>query len=159
MSSAFERAFLRTVGHEGGYVNHPGDPGGETKYGISKRSHPNEDIAGMTLERAKLIYLRDYWQATRCGEMPEPIATEVFDAAVNSGTAQAVRWAQRAAGCADDGLIGPVTLKALQADQNPLALVARMIGHRLQFYTDLSTWPTFGKGWARRVANNLKGAQ
>lgn len=159
MAGAFDRAFARTIGHEGGYVNHPADPGGETKFGITKRSYPAEDIRGMTIERAKLIYLRDYWQATRCHEMPEVIALEVFDNAINSGVGQATRWLQRALGVADDGVVGPVTLRAAQIAPNPQAVVARMLGHRLEFMADLSTWTSFSKGWARRVAKNLKGIE
>jgi lysozyme family protein len=157
MSGAFDKAFAKTIGHEGGYVNHPTDPGGETKYGISRRSYPHENISGMTLDRAKLIYLRDYWQPARCGDLPEAIAMELFDGAVNSGIGQATRWLQRALDVADDGVIGPVTLRAAQNVVNHQAVVARMLGHRLEFMAALSTWPSFGKGWARRVAGNLKG--
>lgn len=157
MTSAFDRAFARTIGHEGGYVDDPRDPGGRTKFGISQRAYPHEDIASMTVERAKLIYVRDYWQSCRCQDMPDVVAAEVFDAAVNCGTAQAKRWVQRAAGVADDGVIGPITIDAIRADPDPSALAARVLGHRLAFHADLSTWPTFGRGWARRIAANLKG--
>lgn len=154
-AGVFDRAFGRTVGHEGGYVNNPADPGGETKYGISRRAYPNENIAGMTLDRAKLLYLRGYWQPARCHQMPEPIALEVFDAAVNCGVGQAVRWAQRAVGAADDGNIGPVTIAAINADPNPQAVAARILGHRLGHNADLSTWRDFGRGWARRISQQL----
>lgn len=157
MTGAFDRAFARSIGHEGGYVDNPADPGGRTKYGISQRAYPHENIAAMTLERAKLLYLRDYWQACRCHEMPEPVALEVFDAAVNCGVGQAVRFAQRAAGVADDGIVGPITLAALRNDRSPAACAARILGERLAFHAALSTWPNFGRGWARRIADNLKG--
>jgi lysozyme family protein len=75
---------------------------------------------------------------------------------VNSGVRQAVRWLQRAVGVADDGVIGPVTLAAVR-ERDPQALAANMLGQRLRFMTDLSTWQTFGKGWARRVADLLQG--
>lgn len=151
----FDDAFERVVGHEGGYVNNPKDPGGETKYGITKRTYPKENIKAMTLDRAKAIYRRDFWDKARCGELPWPVSFNVFDGAVNSGIGNSVRWLQRAAGVADDGIFGPITLGAcLQAD--PIALSALYNAHRLFFMTDLSTFKTFGKGWARRIAGNLK---
>lgn len=151
---SFDRAFEAVIGHEGGYVRDPRDPGGETKFGISKRSYPRENISGLTLARAKEIYRRDFWNKVRGDDLPYAVAVNLFDGAVNSGVGQAVRWLQRAAGVADDGIIGPITLRAaLTADAE--ALAARFNGHRLQFMTDLSTWPTFGRGWARRVAANL----
>ncbi len=153
--SAFEAAFRRTVAWEGGYVNHPSDPGGETNFGISRRAYPNENIAGMTLERAQFLYRRDYWQPCRCDDLPAPVAIEIFDAAVNSGVGQAVRWLQRALGVADDGVIGPMTVSAAASSSSP-ALCARMLGERLAFVSSLSTWPSFGRGWAKRIAGNLK---
>ena len=99
----FNAAFDRLIGHEGGYVNHPSDPGGETKYGISRRSYPGEDIAGLTLERAKLIYARDFWGPAGCDVVPDAAKFELFDMAVNSGVKAAVRNLQRAVGETDDG--------------------------------------------------------
>ena len=79
----FDAAFKRLIGHEGGYVNHPSDPGGATNFGISKRSYPGEDIAGMTLERAKTIYKRDFWGPAACDALPDAVRFDVFDMAVN----------------------------------------------------------------------------
>ncbi|MFT4190859.1 MAG: glycosyl hydrolase 108 family protein [Comamonas sp.] len=152
---AFEQAFAQVIGHEGGYVNDPRDPGGETKYGISKRAYPQLDIAGLTLADAKAIYLRDYWLRARCDQMAPGLAFDVFDFAVNSGIGTAIRHLQRALGLAEDGVVGPQTLAEL-ARANVPALRARFSGHRLQFMSSLSTWPTFGRGWARRVAGNLQ---
>lgn len=153
----FEDAFQRLIGHEGGYVNDPRDPGGETKYGISRRSYPGEDIAGMTLERAKEIYLRDYWGPAGCDAAPAGIKFDLFDMAVNSGVKPAVRTLQRAAGFTDravDGVLGPRTLQAVQSVDSA-RLVARFNGARLAYMADLSNWPAFGRGWARRIASNL----
>ena len=150
----FEAAFEKLIGHEGGYINHPKDPGGETKFGISKRSHPNVNIKSLTLAGAQAIYRRDYWDALQTERLPEPIRFHVFDAAVNSGRGNAARWLQAAVGTAQDGRIGPITLAAV-ASLNPAALVARYSAVRLKFMTDLSTWPSFGRGWARRIAANL----
>lgn len=151
----FETAFDLLIGHEGGYVYHPNDPGGETKYGISKRSYPDVDIYSLTLEDAKRIYERDFWDRLQISSMPEPIRFQLFDTAVNSGPGQAVRFLQRAANVADDGIIGPMTISAVRR-LSPYALLARFNGERLDYMTRLSTWPTFGKGWARRIAQNLR---
>jgi lysozyme family protein len=154
--TAFDQAFDKTVGHEGGYANDPRDPGGETKYGISKRAYPALDIKSLTLADAKAIYKRDYWDRAQCDKLPLGLAFDVFDAAVNSGPGQAIRWLQRAVGVADDGVVGPLTLAAVKRLESE-ALQARYSGQRLDFMTRLSTWDTFGRGWARRIAANLQG--
>lgn len=153
----FDLAFELLIGHEGGYVNDPRDPGGETKYGISRRSYPGEDIVGMTLERAKRIYLRDFWAPVGCDVVPSAIKFDLFDMAVNTGVKPAVRVLQRACGETADGTLGPLTLQAVQS-MDPLRLLARFNGHRLAHYTSLDAWHTFGKGWANRIATNLSRA-
>ena len=153
----YDEAFEALIGHEGGYVNHPKDPGGETKYGIRKRAYPNEDIAGLTLDRAKLIYARDYWEPAGCNEWPEAIRFDVFDVAVNSGVGTAIKMIQRAAFAEVDGKLGPKTRLAVKAI-NPLVLHARINGARLAYMADLPTWPAFGRGWAKRIASNLTSA-
>ena len=150
----FDEAFRILIGHEGGYTDGKGDPGGETKYGISKRSYPHIDIKNLTLDGAKAIYLNDFWLAPDIGALPERIRFDMFDAGVNHGPGQAARFLQRAVGVADDGVIGPVTMEAVRA-HNPENLVARFNGERLMFFTKLKNWPLAGKGWARRVAKNL----
>lgn len=152
----FDVAFKKVLGHEGGYIDHPSDPGGETKYGISKRTYPNEDIKNLTVERAKEIYLKDFWLKASCNQMPSRVAFVVFDAAVNSGISQSVKFLQRALGIQADGVVGQQTL-AVISQINSEALLARFLGHRLAFMTDLVTWASFGKGWARRIADQLKG--
>jgi lysozyme family protein len=151
---AFDAAFLRIIGHEGGYVNHPNDPGGETKYGISKRAYPNENIAMLTLERAKFLYKRDYWDAARADEYHPAIGFQLFDAAINSGVFQAAKWLQMAVDVKVDGKIGPISISAI--NDTPVAVVLlRFNAARLRFMASLGTWPTFGKGWANRIAGNL----
>lgn len=150
----FDLAFEAIIGHEGGYVNHPKDPGGETKFGITKRTYPSVNIRDLTLEEAKAIYKRDFWDRVRGDDLPFVVAVNLFDGAVNSGPSKAIMWLQQAAGVADDGKLGPITLAAVLA-ADPEVLAARFNGHRLKFMTDLSTWPTFGRGWARRIAANL----
>ena len=153
----FDQAFEALIGHEGGYVNHPADPGGETKFGISKRAHPGEDIANLTLERAKQIYFLHYWGAAGCDVVPDPIKFDLFDMAVNSGIKASVRTLQYAVKETPDGLLGPRTLQAIQS-MPASRLIARFNGERLEFMTNLPTWATFGRGWARRIASNLRAA-
>lgn len=150
----FDTAFERLIGHEGGYVFDRRDPGGETKYGISARSYPGEDIKGMTLERAKTIYARDFWGAAGCDAVPDGIKFDLFDMAVNSGVRASIKTLQQAVGEVQDGVLGPRTLLAINT--MPAArLSARFNGARLDFMTRLPQWVAFGKGWARRIALNL----
>ena len=150
----FDKAFDRLISNEGGYSNNPADPGGETNWGISKRSYPNVDIADLTREGAKAIYLQDFWQRGRMDEYDPAIAFQVFDAAVNHGIETAVRLLQRAAGVADDGHIDPVTIAAVKA-KSVTDMLMLFIAYRIKFWTRLSTWQTFGKGWANRAADDL----
>ena len=154
MNSEFDSAFEALIGHEGGHVDHPDDPGGETKYGISKRSYPEVNIAGLTLDDAKAISRRDYWDRVRADELPSELRFLLFDAAVNAGVAQSIKWLQRAVGVRDDGVIGPITLAAI-ADSNPHQISSNFLGQRLKHMTDLRHWDQFGRGWARRIASNL----
>lgn len=154
----FDQAFHELLGHEGGYSDHPNDPGGETMWGITKQSAAAAGYTGamrdMPVEFAKAVYRRRYWDSVRADELPEGVRYAVFDAAVNSGISQASRWLQRAARVADDGVIGPVTLRAVR-EVAPEVLLRRLLSQRLKFMTDLSTWPSFGRGWARRIASIL----
>lgn len=150
----FDEAFERLRGHEGGYVNNPADPGGETKFGISKRAYPMEDIKNLTIERAKALYLRDYWGPSGCDGVPDGIKFDLFDMAVNSGVRAAVKALQKACGETEDGILGALTLQAVQSTPST-RLIARFNGARLALMADLTDWPAFGRGWARRIASNL----
>lgn len=154
----FDEAFDRLLGHEGGYSNHPQDPGAETMWGVTARvaraNGYQGDMRGLSREKAKEIYRDMYWAPIKAEQLPAGIRFDVFDAAVNSGPEQAAKWLQRVVGAAPDGAIGPLTLQAIAA-AGPL-VGARFNGVRLQFMTDLPTWGAFGKGWARRVAGNLQ---
>lgn len=105
-------ALAFTLGEEGGYVNDPRDPGGETNFGISKRAYPAEDIASLTKERAQSLMVRDYWNPCRCAHLPQKLATAVFDFAVNSGVSRAVKELQKVLGVGVDGIVGPATIAA-----------------------------------------------
>ncbi len=114
----FDIAVAKVIRREGGeaVTNDPKDPGGLTKYGISKRNHPTVDIESLTLDQAKAIYLGEYWKDTWCGRIDSQIKAElVFDAAVNLGVNKAVRLAQEASGAVVDGLMGKNTLAAIQS--------------------------------------------
>lgn len=150
--SAFERAFLVLIGHEGGYVNDPDDPGGETKYGISKRAYPTEDIAAITLERAQYLYRHDFWDRIRGDELPYAVALPLFDFAVNSGVHEAVLALQRAVGAITDGIIGPKTIETV-ARRSAKATVIDLQAERLVLVARLKTFPKYGRGWSRRVVS------
>lgn len=150
----FDEAVQRVIAVEGGYVNDPRDPGGETKYGISRRAYPGEDIAALSVERAKELYRRDYWGPAGCDAVPEALRFHLFDMAVHSGARAAIRALQAACGASVDGVLGPRTLLALSSCE-PLRLVARLCGQRLALMTRAAGWDAFGRGWARRLADNL----
>ena len=148
----FDEAFDRLLGHEGGYVNDPRDPGGETNWGISKRSYPQLDIKALTRDDARAIYRRDFWAAV--GNAHPAISFQVFDFSVNSGIGTALRKLQQAVGVADDGHWGPVSQAALAGlEVNDVLL--RFLGLRLKFMASLKAFDVFGRGWARRIADNL----
>ena len=149
----FNTAFDRLIGHEGGYVNHPNDPGGETNWGISRRSYPTTNIRSLTREDAKAIYRRDFWAPL--GDAPDAVKFQAFDFAVNSGISTAIRKLQAAIGVADDGHWGPISAAKLASlDQNDVLM--KYIALRLRFMASLSAWSTFGRGWANRIAQQLE---
>lgn len=151
----FDTMIDRVLGHEGGYVNNPRDPGGETKFGIAKRSYSNVDIKNLTRDQAVEIYRADFWARVKGDQLPPAFVFQALDAAVNHGIGNAVRWMQRAAGVADDGMIGPVTIAAVGRAE-VADLVLNFNAERLAFYAKLSTFDTFGRGWVNRVAGNLR---
>lgn len=155
----FDQAFEQLLGHEGGYVNHPNDPGGETNWGITIRVARENGYTGamrdMPQSVAKDIYRKRYWAPIYADLLPPVVRYAMFDAAVNSGVGQAARWLQRAAGVADDGRIGPVTLRAV-SQAEPERLLRSLLAQRLAFMTQLSGWSSFGRGWARRIADLME---
>ena len=156
----FDDAFVRLLGHEGGYSNHPADKGGETNWGITQAVARENGYTGamidMRVDQAKAIYLVKYWARVQAEILPSELRYSVFDAAVNSGVSQAVKWLQRAAGAEDDGILGPQTLTAVK-NQPGYITAAKFNGQRLEFMCGLSNFGSFGKGWVRRVAAILKG--
>ena len=157
----FDEAFTKLLGHEGGYSNHPADKGGETMWGITIAVARADGYKGamrnMPVDFAKGVYKRSYWDAVHADKLPAKARYAVFDAAVNSGVSRAKKWLQQALGVAQDGQIGAKTLAAAAAIDGGV-LLARYMGIRLEFMASLSTWSSFGKGWARRVASLLQDA-
>ena len=162
--SAFELCFTFTIGSEGGYSQDPNDPGnwtggaiGEgsiagTKYGISAAAYPDLDIATLTVEQAKSIYLKDQWAKIDGDTLRPPLALVLFDSAVNSGVHRATTWLQEALAVNADGIMGPETKMMLQdADAN--AVAKEVLARRINFLAQLSSWHQFGLGWSRRIAN------
>ena len=158
MSDKFNQFIERVLSHEGGYVIHPKDPGGETNWGVTKRTAQANGYTGsmraMTRAQAIEIYRKAFWQRYHADKMPDSIAFQFFDACINHGYGNAARMLQRAANVPDDGVIGAVSLAAInKLPQDDLLL--RFNAERLVFYTKLGTFTSFGKGWVRRVAQNL----
>lgn len=154
----FDEAFEKLIGHEGGYSNHPDDKGGETMHGVTIKVARAHGYTGamrdLPLAKAKEVYRAAYWDAVRADDLPEAVRFDVFDASVNSGPGQAIRFLQRATGSTDDGRLGPQTMRAVKA-MDPQLLDKRLNGYRLRFMTELKVWPSFGRGWAARIATNL----
>lgn len=156
----FETSIERVLGHEAGYVNNPADPGGETKWGISKRSYPHLDIRNLTRSEAIAIYRRDFWEHIHADLLSDAGAYQVLDAAVNSGIPQSIRFLQRALSVADDGYWGPVTQDAFRiACSSKLGESECLIlfnCERWEFMSRLQNWPNAGRGWSRRIIQNLR---
>jgi lysozyme family protein len=161
MRGNFERALAAVLVHEGGYVNHPKDPGGATNKGVTQRVYDDYRLhRGMAPRSVRHIqpteiediYRRQYWDAVRCDDLPAGVDYCVFDLAVNSGTNRAARFLQRAVGVLEDGKIGPITIAAVK-NVPPALLVDSICDERICFLRSLGTFATFGKGWTRRVSD------
>ena len=166
-SITFDEAFKRLIGHEGGYSTDRRDPGNwtggrvgvgtlkGTKFGLAANTYPNLDIKNLTLAQAKAIYKKDWWDKLGADGMHSAIVFQLWDFAINAGKSRAIKELQQAVGVPADGIIGPQTLAAVNAhDLNDVIL--SLTAERLKFYTSLSTFKTYGKGWTNRVADNLK---
>jgi lysozyme family protein len=150
--AAFEDALDLVLKHEGGYVNHPKDPGGETNYGISKRAYPEVDIRHITEEEVASIYRKDYWEKIQGDSLPPAVALLTFDFAVNAGARRASKALQSVVHAVPDGIVGIKTIKAVKEaySNDPDLLAFSYKEKRQEFYMGLRTYETFGKGWTRR---------
>jgi lysozyme family protein len=160
MQSNFENCLKLMLAHEGGYVNHPQDPGGMTNLGVTKRvweewvGHEVDEkqMRALTPETVAPLYKRKYWDAVRADELVDGVDYCVFDVAVNSGPGRAIKFLQSCIGTTPDGGFGPATLAAVkEAEKDPTRLIEMYCAKRLEFLQSLKTFETFGKGWSRRV--------
>lgn len=143
-------AFNLLMEFEGGFVDNPNDKGGATKYGISKKQYPDLDIENLTIEKAKEIYHRDYWDRYKCRFLPDYLSVALFDSVVNSNAKRMIKLLQKALGVTVDGIIGNETIGA--ANRLPAKKVLNdFLDLRLEYMMSLKDWKYFGKGWAARV--------
>lgn len=146
----FEEVIDIIFEHEGGYVDDPDDSGGETKYGISKKSFPDLDIKNLSKEKAKEIYYANYWQEVDCDHVGKGLDLMLLDAAVNHGKSRAIKLLQKSVGAKEDGKFGPKTLRAVK-DQGTSETVQEFAATRMHFYGQNESFDKFGLGWARRL--------
>ncbi len=158
MRESYKLALAEVLRHEGGFVNHPKDPGGATNHGITQKTYdawrhkqgllPNK-VRLITYHEVEAIYRHEYWDRIKGDELPVGVDLALFDFAVNSGVIRAVSHLQSILGVPADGVIGPHTIKA--ATDKQFGLTDKLCSDRLRFMRELPTWSTFGKGWYRRV--------
>lgn len=148
-SVTMQKALYLILEHEGGYVNDPNDPGGETNYGISKRAYPDLDIKNLTKEQAKAIYTKDYYLKSRCEQLPVGLDVSVFDMSVNAGVKTACKLLQKLVCVPADGIIGPQTLKAVREYDGEI--VTAYAKARINYYRKLDGWKHYASAWAFRT--------
>jgi len=166
MQNNFEKSLALVLQHEGGYVNHPSDPGGRTNLGVTQRvweeyvGHPVDEaeMRSLTKEMVSPLYRKEYWDAVRGDQLPSGADYLAFDFAVNAGAFRSIKTIQRALKITADGVIGPVTVKAIQ-DTNAEDFINNFSAAKESFYRSLTNFPTFGKGWLNRVAEGKKAAE
>ena len=158
MQKNYQKCLETILHHEGGYVNHPKDPGGETNLGVTKRVYEEhggtKDMKELTVEDVAPIYKKGYWDKMKCDDLPSGLDLCVFDFGVNAGPGRAAKFLQKMIGTTVDGGIGPMTLAKVNehVDSNGLEeSIKQYQSARQEYYESLSTFGTFGKGWTRRV--------
>ena len=153
MKANFDKCLEMLLHHEGGYVNHPDDPGGETNLGVTKKVYKEwggkKRMKKLTVKDVAPIYKKNYWAKLKCDDLPSGLDFCAFDWAVNSGPRRAAKAIQNIVGANPDGAIGPKTM-ALIAKQNPRYMIEQFGKIRQEFYESLGTFKTFGNGWTRR---------
>ena len=160
MQSNWPQSFRLMLASEGGFSNHPSDPGGMTNLGVTKATWENwvgresdeAEMRGLTPEKVEPLYKKKYFDAVRGDELPMGLDYLMFDFAVNAGAGRAIKTLQTAVGVTPDGGFGPMTMAAVQA-VNPVDLIERFSQAKEDFYRSLTTFATFGKGWLNRVAD------
>ena len=168
----YQKCLEMILHHEGGYVNHPKDPGGETNLGVTKRVYLRwcmeqdlytKDMKDLQVKDVAPIYERNYWGRLKCDDIPTGLDLCLFDFGVNAGTGRAAKYLQRLIGTVADGGIGPNTLKALdefisKQEHGVKDVILKYQAARQDYYESLSTFETFGKGWTRRVKETTDSA-
>jgi lysozyme family protein len=160
MRANWDKAFDQVITYEGGYVNHPDDPGGPTNLGITQatlskylgRNATIQDVRNLTKAAVKPIYKKRFWDVLRCDDLPGGVDLAVYDFGVNSGTTRAARYLQSVVGAKQDGEIGPATIAACDK-YSAEEVVKRLVAKRRGFLMGLRIWKTFGKGWNRRLVS------
>jgi lysozyme family protein len=160
MQSNWDNSFKLMLKSEGGFVNHPSDPGGMTNLGVTKATWENwvgresdeAEMRGLTPEKVEPLYKKKYFDAVRGDELPVGLDYLMFDFAVNAGAGRAIKTLQTAVGVTPDGGFGPMTMAAVQA-VDPVDLIERFSQAKEDFYRSLTTFATFGNGWLNRVAD------
>jgi lysozyme family protein len=161
MKENFELSLQKVIEHEGGYVNHPADPGGRTNLGVTQRvweewvGRPvtEREMRALTVAQVSPLYKKRYWDAIHGDRLPAGLDYCLFDTAINSGVGRASRFIQEMVGVTADGVIGPRTLLAISNRKDTAKLINEYCDKRLDFLQKLKTWPVFGRGWGRRVAD------
>jgi lysozyme family protein len=160
MNTNWQKSFELMLKSEGGFVNHPSDPGGMTNLGVTKatwegwvgREVDEAEMRGLTADKVEPLYKERYFDAVRGDELPMGLDYLMFDFAVNAGAGRAIKTLQTAVGVTPDGGFGPITMKAVEA-VDPVELIERFSQAKEDFYRSLTTFATFGKGWLNRVAD------
>tara|TARA_B100001059_G_scaffold202151_1_gene209946 strand:- start:430 stop:939 length:510 start_codon:yes stop_codon:yes gene_type:complete len=165
MQDNYEHCLEMILHHEGGYVNHPKDPGGETNLGVTKRVYEEwggeKDMVDLLVEDVAPIYQKNYWDRCKCDDLPSGLDLCVFDFAVNAGPSRSAKFLQRLIGTTVDGGIGPNTLKAVDNYVEEVGLESAIEDYqsaRQEYYEALDTFDTFGRGWTRRVEETTSSA-
>ncbi len=157
MKKNYQRCLKKVLESEGGYVNHPADPGGATNKGITQNTYnawlkkhgkASASVRNIPMEHVEAIYRVEYWDRVKGDQLPPGVDLATFDFAVNSGVSRAAKFLQRVCGVTQDGMIGPATIAAIGPNT-----ANDLCDARLAFLKGLNTWPTFGKGWGARVAS------
>ncbi len=164
LKNNFERSLALVLLHEGGYTNHPSDPGGRTNLGVTQRvwedyvghSVDEQAMRKLTKEMVAPLYRKQYWDVCHCDDLPAGVDYLAFDFAVNAGAFRSIKTIQRALKITADGVIGPVTIKAIQDAED---FINSFSAAKESFYRSLTNFPTFGKGWLNRVAESKKAAE
>ena len=158
MQANYDKCLETILHHEGGYVNHPKDPGGETNLGVTKRVYlehgGTKDMKDLLVEDVAPIYKKGYWDKMKGDDLPGGLDLCVFDFGVNAGPGRSAKYLQTMIGTVADGGIGPNTLKAVEAYVSEHGInkyIENFQEARQGYYEKLSTFETFGRGWTRRV--------